>query len=209
METRTCLIPGCGHPHAARNMCQTHYYRWQRGAALDVQINRHRQQCTFDECDRTHKADGLCNMHYLRRKNGTPMDGVKPIRLCDVANCSDKHYGRGFCFWHYRRNVLGLAPGKQPIGSKRNTRGYILVKVEHGEWVREHRLIMEMHIGRELYPHENVHHVNGIRDDNRLDNLELWTVHQPTGQRVADKLQWAADFLTEYGLNVTGQMPLL
>lgn len=67
--------------------------------------------------------------------------------------------------------------------------------------VAEHHVVMSSHLGRRIYTElgENVHHKNGLRHDNRLENLELWTSMQPSGQRVEDLVAFAHQILSIYG----------
>lgn len=58
---------------------------------------------------------------------------------------------------------------------------------------------MEEKLCRALLPHENVHHINGVRNDNRPENLEVWNTSQPAGQRAVDKLAWAREIIELYG----------
>ena len=68
-----------------------------------------------------------------------------------------------------------------------------------GRTVMQHRVLFEQELGRDLLDDESVHHKNGIKHDNRLSNLELWSRYQPNGQRVKDKLEYAYEIIKRYG----------
>ena len=76
--------------------------------------------------------------------------------------------------------------------------GYVSCSIRNGEYngqtfhgpFSEHQLIYQMYHGITLKKNQNIHHKNGVRNDNHIDNLELWDTSQPAGQRVMDKISY-------------------
>lgn len=156
--------------------------------------------CEIETCNAPIFVKTLCSNHYRRLKTYGDSQATdlktRPYgsKKCSVDGCEKKHNAKGYCHTHYNRwKNLGdpLSDIKKGKGSSIN--GYV-----YRAGIAEHRIVMQESLGRMLLPGENVHHKNGNRADNRIENLELWSTKQPYGQRVEDKVNYAIEILSLY-----------
>jgi len=165
--------------------------------------------CIADECEREQYSLMVCKTHYERNQSKSREDwDLSPIRkwarqpkTCKMQDCDGRTQAHGFCGMHLFRFKKYGDPGIdgkiRPGGARFKMKsGYVRVhKPDHplaltDGTILEHRLVMSEILGRPLNDWENVHHLNGVRDDNRPENLELWVKPQPAGQRVVDLVHW-------------------
>ena len=182
-----------------------HYRRWKAtGNPLktlwDISKETKQTICKIDSCEMGVFALGFCSRHYRRLTTyGDPLATdlrTRPhgTKKCTIDGCEKRHNAKGYCHSHYNRwKRWGNPLITKEQESRQNPNGYVWRGSK-----AEHRLVMEQHLGRNLLPGENVHHLNGDRADNRIENLELWSRKQPYGQRVEDKVNYAIEILSQY-----------
>lgn len=212
----TCSVDGCNIKHSAKGFCSMHYARWKSHGTTDTPPKKRRFQCSVAGCEEPkHKARGLCARHYEKFREGKRLETL-PERItrrdvCSVDGCDRRHSARGFCSMHYTRWRAHGDPMfvKNKIRERRgdwvvDKSGYISrhepdhIAASTNGFVYEHRRVMSDHLGRALLPTESVHHMNGDRSDNRIENLELWVTFQPAGQRPQDLVTYAREILSRY-----------
>jgi len=139
---------------------------------------------------------GLDKSHHPLYKCICDCGNAKIISMYNLKNNKTKSCG---CFLsESSSNRSGENHPSWKGGKSSNKNGYISIRSKN-KLKLEHRLIMEEFLGRELYDNERVHHKNGIKNDNRIENLELRTITtHPCGQSIEDMKSFCVDYLKKY-----------
>lgn len=187
MDEKLCSVEGCSRKPQGK-YCPMHrnrLYKYGVAGPITSIYEAHKGNlCYVKGCTKNRSShDKFCHMHRNRLSRTGNLGTPEPIY--NKKNKGEGHLTRdGYIMVYYPNNPLV----KIMTQNRKAGRGYIL----------EHRFVMAVHLGRPLHKGENVHHKNGVRNDNRIENLELWVKAQPVGQRPQDLVTYAEEVLKKY-----------
>lgn len=147
-------------------------------------IERHPQKFCSVGC-RVDSTRGVLRVERTERPCAWCGELFKPRKASQSARCCSRRCG--YDLGNSKRGRKGEQNANWKGGTKNHNRGYLMVYVLGRGMQLQHRVVMEEILGRQLVKGETVHHKNGIRNDNRPENLELWIKTQPPGQRANEK----------------------
>ena len=212
-----CEVPGCDRRYEAEGYCNPHRYRSTHGLPLDTPTRKifPEHKCEVPGCDRKHNTKGYCGTHYYRFQRGLPLDTptrkIFPEHKCKQKDCDRTAFNKDYCAKHFhavsKDIIRSTDPGLWTFKDKKkrslDSEGYVIVRVHYGKYVcymLEHRVIVAQHYGLVLTDKETVHHKNGIRSDNRIENLDIRPCGMhPPGQSLPDIMQFAMEVIDHYG----------
>jgi len=208
---RQCTFPPCERPAHSKGLCQSHYMqRWLGKALSPLRPAPTRYgpdaRCQFAGCKNHARSRGLCGGHAYQRDNGIalrPLKHKNKGKPCKFNGCTKPARGLGYCAGHYTQARKGQKPVelKPPpsgmtlrVGSLGYVDAYLYPDHPLYQYAKDagvpmrrdlhHRLVMAERVGRRLLSTETVHHKDGNRANNSLDNLELRHGNHGQGQKI-------------------------
>jgi len=174
----------CGNDTFNKNFCSSSCYGiWQKGKMFRDQGKKHREikHCSVDGCDAAHFGKGYCRKHYVRFIVGQKSYPPKKSNQCEqcgkVFLANMRSYNRkprfcsATCMGLFNRKPFIIKKGYKklliPNHPRADTHGYVF----------EHIIIIEAHLGESLQPKEVVHHWDGNKLNNNINNLHVFKNH--------------------------------
>lgn len=184
-----CKVPGCDRKHKGHGYCYGHLHQIKRNGKITRPVigEYEVKTCSVEGCFEPFKARGYCSRHtYQFYKYGKIISAEKMKGLggrCSVPGCERPRRSNGYCEPHNQQFTKHGKIMNEQIAERNGvsiSNGYVLLLKKDNPmaskrgYVHRSHWVWEQNTGHIVTPPEVIHHRNGIKDDDRFENLEIF-----------------------------------